>query len=180
MKLTWFRRVILSDGPWQSVVNNTISVSKLFVSGRCYANDVQNKIKKWFDVLRAYSDDLQLNGKNTEYHILSSPIFYNNNTTIGSKPTFIKENLVHDNGKFLSPDEFEHTYNITTNFVQFQVLKWAIVVYARTHSKVIFSTKKKLLMPSLPSNIHILIKSKKGGKDFYTILNQNLDMLCPF
>ena len=30
-------------------------------------------------------------------------------------------------------------------------------------------------MPLLPANIHILIKSKKGGEDFYTILNQNLD-----
>ena len=46
MNLTWLRRVILSNGPWQSVVNNTIHFNKLFVSGRCYANDVQNKIKK--------------------------------------------------------------------------------------------------------------------------------------
>ena len=30
-------------------------------------------------------------------------------------------------------------------------------------------------MPLLPANIHLLIKSKKGGKDFYTILNQNLN-----
>ena len=38
-KLTWLRRVILSNGPWQSVVNNTINFNKLFVSGRCYAKD---------------------------------------------------------------------------------------------------------------------------------------------
>ena len=30
-------------------------------------------------------------------------------------------------------------------------------------------------MPLLPANMHLLIKSKKGGKDFYIILNQNLD-----
>ena len=30
-------------------------------------------------------------------------------------------------------------------------------------------------MPLLPVNIHLLIKSKKGGEDLYTILNQNLD-----
>ena len=46
MKLTWFRRVILFDGPWQSVVNNTINFNKLLVSERCYDNAVQNKIKK--------------------------------------------------------------------------------------------------------------------------------------
>ena len=71
MKLIWLRRVIFSNGTWQSVVNNTINFNKLLVSGRCYANDVRNKIKKnWIDVLRAYSDVLRLNGENTEYYIL--------------------------------------------------------------------------------------------------------------
>ena len=49
--------------------------------------------------------------------------------------------------------------------------------YARTHNILTFS--KKLHMPLLPANIHLLIKSKKGGKDFYTILNQNLENLHP-
>ena len=91
MKLTWLRRVILSNGPWQSIVNDTINLNKLLVFGSCYANDVQNKIKNkfWIDVLRAYSDVLQLSGENTEYYILSSPIFYNNTVTIGSKPIYI-------------------------------------------------------------------------------------------
>ena len=30
-------------------------------------------------------------------------------------------------------------------------------------------------MPLLPANIHLLIKFKTGGKDFYAILNPNLD-----
>ena len=51
----------------------------------------KKKYKKWIGVLQAYSDDLQLNGKNTEHNILSSPIFHNNNITIGSKLTYIKE-----------------------------------------------------------------------------------------
>ena len=46
MKLTWLRRVIISNGPWQSIVNDTINFNKLLVFGSCYANDVQNKIKK--------------------------------------------------------------------------------------------------------------------------------------
>ena len=118
-----------------------------------------------------------------EYYILSSPIFHNYNITIGSKPIYIKDwdqkgvkninDLVHDNGEFLSQDEFEHTFNIKTNFVQYLGLKRAIMSYARTHSILTFS--QKLHMPLLPANIHLLIKSQKGRKDFYTILNQNLD-----
>ena len=46
------------------------------------------------------------------------------------------------------------------------------MAYARTYNIISFS--KKLHTPLLPASIHLLIKSKKGGKDFYTILNQNL------
>ena len=49
--------------------------------------------------------------------------------------------LVHDNGEFLSQDEFEHAFNIKTNFVQYLGLKWAIVSYAMTHSILTFSKK---------------------------------------
>ena len=167
MKLTCLRRVNLSNGPWQSVVNNIIIFNKLFVSGRCYAYDVQNKIKNkfWIDVLHTYSDILQLNGENTEYYILSSPIFHNNNITIVNKSIYLKDwdqkgvkninDLVHDNGEFFSQDEFEHTFNIKTNFVQYLGLKRAKVSYARTHNILTFS--KKLHMPLLPANIHLLI-----------------------
>ena len=46
MKLTWLRRVILSNSPWHSVMNNTINFNELLVFGRCYTNAIQNKIKK--------------------------------------------------------------------------------------------------------------------------------------
>ena len=45
MKLTWLRRNILSNSPWQSVMNNTINFNELLVFGRCYTNAIQNKIK---------------------------------------------------------------------------------------------------------------------------------------
>ena len=51
------------------------------------------------------------------------------------------------------------------------------MAYARTHNVISFS--KKLYMPYLSANIHLLIKSKKGGNDFYTILNQNLHKPTP-
>ena len=39
--------------------------------------------------------------------------------------------LVHENGDFFSQDEFEHTFNIKTNFVLYLGLKRAIVAYAK-------------------------------------------------
>ena len=92
---------------------------------------------------------------------------------IGNQPIYIKKwdqqgtkninDLLHENGEFLSQDEFEHTYDIKTNFVQFLGLKQAIMAYARTYNIISFS--EKLHKPLLPASIHLLIKSKKGGKE---------------
>ena len=51
MKLTWLRRVILSNSPWQSVINNTINFNGLLVFGRCYTNAIQNEIKIDFGLM---------------------------------------------------------------------------------------------------------------------------------
>ena len=51
MKLTWLRKVILSNSLWQSVMNNTINFNELIVFGRCYTNAFQNKIKNKFGLM---------------------------------------------------------------------------------------------------------------------------------
>ena len=60
---------------------------------------------------------------------------------MGPERSYNINNPVHDNGEFFSQDEFEHMFNIKTNFVQYLGLKRAIVAYTRTHSIVIFSKK---------------------------------------
>ena len=117
MKLTWLRRVILSNNPWQSVMKNTINFNGLLVFGRCYTNAIQNKIKNkfWIDVLHEYSDILQLTGEDTEHFVLSSPIFYNSKIMIGNQPIYIYKkkkwdqqgiksinDLIHETGEFFS------------------------------------------------------------------------------
>ena len=93
---------------------------------------------------------------------------------IDNQPIYIKKwdqqgiksinDLIYENGEFLLQDEFEHTYDIKTNFVQFLGLKQTIMAYARTYNIISFS--KKLHTALLPASIHLLIKSKKGGKIF--------------
>ena len=64
--------------------------------------------------------------------------------------------MLHENGEFLSQDEFEHTYDIKTNFVHFLGLKQAIMAYARTYN-IVIRFSKKLHTPLLPASIHLLI-----------------------
>ena len=49
--------------------------------------------------------------------------------------------LIHENGKFHSQDEFKHTYDIKTIFVQILGLKQAVMAYARTYNIISFSKK---------------------------------------
>ena len=135
MKLTWLRRVVISNSPWQSVISTTINFKELLVFGKCYTDSTKKKTNNrfWFDVISANSEILQLISEDTEHFILSSTIFHNNKITIGNKPIYIKEwgqkrvrninDLIHETGAFLLQEEFERIYNIKTNFVQFLGLK---------------------------------------------------------
>ena len=92
LKLTWLRRVILSNSPWQSVLKNIINFQEIFTLGResilSLIRNVKNKF--WVDVLKAYADIQHLNHQDTENHVLSSPIFHNNETKISNKSVYIK------------------------------------------------------------------------------------------
>ena len=81
--------------------------------------------------------------------------------------------LKSENGQLVSQEEFESMYDIKTNFIQFQGIMPAIKDFTRKHSVMNFT--KKLKMQFIPTNISLLIKSKKGGKDFYDALNRNDD-----
>ena len=111
LKLTWLRRVILSNRPWQSVLKNIINFQEIFTLGResilPLIRNVKNKF--WVDVLKTYTDIQHLNHQETENH-LSSPIFHNNEIKIGSKSVYIKSwyqngvryvnDIIHENGEF--------------------------------------------------------------------------------
>ena len=79
--------------------------------------------------------------------------------------------LIAENGKFLSQENFETLFNIKTNFIELQGLINAIKDYARKQYGITNFTKK-LKMPFIPMNISLLIKSKKGVKIFILSLTE--------
>ena len=183
MKLTWLRRVILSDSPWQSIVDNKINFQELFSLGRSYIDSLSKNVKNkfWIDVLRAFSELLSLQKNITQEFVLSSSIFHNPEIKVGGKPLWIKtwyqkgllyvNDLLAENGNFYSQTDIERKYNIKTNFVQFQGMIQAVKLYARRNDVENFT--KKLEYPIIPNTIALFTKSKKGGKIFYIILNKN-------
>ena len=153
MKLTWLRRVILSDSPWQSIVDNKINFQELFSLGRSYIDSLSKNVKNkfWIDVLRAFSELLSLQKNITQEFVLSSSIFHNPEIKVGGKPLWIKtwyqkgllyvNDLLAENGNFYSQTDIERKYNIKTNFVQFQGMIQAVKLYARRNEVENFTKK---------------------------------------
>ena len=46
MKITWLRRIIVTDSPWQTVIKNTINFNEIFSFGTSYIDLLLPKIKK--------------------------------------------------------------------------------------------------------------------------------------
>ena len=77
MKLTWLRRMLTSNSPWQEIIRNKIRFKELFSFGTSYLENILKNIKNkfWIDVLKAYSELIQKNQQVTEEYFLASPIF---------------------------------------------------------------------------------------------------------
>ena len=143
MKLTWLRRVILSDSPWQSIVNNKINFQERFSLGRSYIDGLIKNVKNkfWIDVLRAFSELLSLQKTTHKNLLYQAPFFHNPEIKVGGKPLWIKtwyqkkllyvNDLLAENGNFYSQTDIERKYNIKTNCVQFQGMIQTVKLYAR-------------------------------------------------
>lgn len=182
MKLTWLRRIIIAEKPWQLTISKIINQNKLFIFGTKYIKLLLKKTnnKFWIDVLKAYSEVREKDYQNENQNIFSSPIYYNHKIMVGNKPIYIKEwyekgiwyinDLLHENGRFYTQYEFENKYNLKTNFIQFA----GIIKALKTLFKDIkIIDVKKSSLPIIPKDIKLLLKSLKGGSDFYYILNKN-------
>ena len=179
MKITWLRRITLTDSPWQSVIKDTINFYEVFSFGPNYVDSLLPKIKNtfWTDVLRAYSELLNKNEIVNEDSILSSPVFHNKEIRVGNIPVCIKNwfkkgvyyinDLISENGQLVSQEEFERMYDIKTNFIQFQGIIHAIKNFARKHSVMNFTKKTKNAIYSCKYLFPNQIKKGGGrGKDF--------------
>jgi hypothetical protein len=67
---------------------------------------------------------------------------------------------------------FQDTYNIQTNFLTYHGVITVISFYIKK-SKIPINDLEKLNGPLIPNIIKIVMKSQKGSKDMYHILDSN-------
>lgn len=180
LKLTWIRRLYRTTSKWQVVLKNQVDVHMLANCGIDYIKICLNNFKNtfWTDVFGAWKKICELSKLQT---VNEMPLWYNDKIKIGHKSIFFKEwyskgilfiNDIFKNMQdmtFYSHAEFTQIFNTSTGFLQFHGLCNAV---RKCISKDNLPTSD-LLLPHIPANLKVILKSKKGGKDFYNLLCKN-------
>lgn len=184
LKLGWIRRLTSASGKWTSILKLDIDFNKFYQCGEEYVNSciLNCKNKFWTDVFKAWK--LLNNSENMKQHkkenFLKSPLWYNNEIQINRKFVFFQSwylkgiyminDLIKDtdfnNLNFLSFEDFSQKFNVNCNFLQYHGMIMAIKQYLRN----IVKDTEKLPLPNIPLNLELVIKSKRGCKDFYNCM----------
>jgi hypothetical protein len=85
---------------------------------------------------------------------------------------YMINNALDETGKIMSFQKFQDTYNIQTNFLTYHGVITVISFYIKK-SKIPINDLEKLNGPLIPNIIKIVMKSQKGSKDMYHILDSN-------
>ena len=181
LKINWIRRIALGDQKWIKLFRICMNVisDDIYCIGLCRFNTMENKIdnKFWHDTLLSWSSLINIvNKDNLDFNrIAKQYLWWNDKIKIGGKPVcyanwkkrgvlFIND-LLNENGSFMSKDEFSEVYNVRTNFLEYYGIIRAI--QSNFHINSLNSTK--MASPFRPSNMELLFKQCKGCKIFYDV-----------
>ena len=182
-KVTWIRRLYNnSETPWAKLAKIHLgSIKKTVLFGSCYSQNMARKTTNlfWSETLNCWSklcDNIPINHT---IGALSRPLWSNpmvskanlylpdwyNNGIISIADTLL------GNGNFVSQNDLKTVYQIKTNFLEYHRVKTCVKNYLNNQKDVSIVHEK----PTIPIQLKIICKSKKGSKDFYRLLaNQNI------
>ena len=182
-KATWIRRLLINEGKWTKIIEQDICFNQLLNNGNDFTNIIIDKISNpfWIDVLKTHNHLIKTTKINSIQDFLQLPIFYNENIKIGGRSiknkiwinkgvNFIND-IVSENGDLYTELEIKNIYNINTNFLELQGISRAVKQLSKNTKITLGDTK--LQKPLIPTYLKIYVKSKKGCKDFYDMLNNN-------
>ena len=184
LKISWIRRFynVHSNGTsWATLARLIIGPSeKLLTLGSNYSAKIarETKNKFWCETLNSWSNFLvKLTLSKSLPEALSLPIWYNNlisKATLFYPKWYAKGitsvgDLFSSDGEILREIEIKSFYGITTNFLEYHRVVKCVQVYFNTLNGV----EKNHSKPIFPLYIQILLRSKKGCRDFYKILNRS-------
>ena len=183
LKTTWIRRLSLNNSKWQNLFNCSVSTEKLFGCGTAYVDKVLQTItnKFWKDVLYCWKLTVDKNFKDGWSDFLSSPIWYNNMIKVGGKCMYLQKlfekgiryvnDFINSDGNFFTYEQFIQNYAINISVMEYNSIFSCLNRMSKLFQKDV--EIKKISYPFIPSALEFVLKSKKGSKDIYNILNKN-------
>ena len=186
-KLKWLKRINDKDNKWACLFINQLKMKSLFLLTDCHS--IPNLLPSsynnpfWRDILLEWSDFISVckNNWNNEEEILSQCIWNNNNIRINREPIYYNEwyrkgvvfvnDLLHEQGRLYTHEEFSKTFSIKTNFLNYESVKRAILAYAKEMN--IKQFKNKLTLPFLPYNIDKILNVIGSQHLYASLLDSN-------
>ena len=184
LKITWIRRLYRNpNAPFAKLFTSTITnINNLFILGPNFVKDISHKIKNifWYQTLTAWTE---LNNKLTiseSTDIYNTLLWHNPALTHHSIffPTWANKginmigDLIGPNNTVLQKHEIELKINATINFLDYHRIKTLIKSYLEKHSNILL-INCTIQRPLIPLPVTKLVKSIKGSKVFYEILQSN-------
>ena len=185
LKITWLRRLINADDhPWARLFEDScFKISNFHKLDILYIRNIINRTRNpfWIDVFNAW---IQLSEStkpksNTDY--LTSSLWMNPN--ISKHPLYFPNwfnkgittvgDLISNQATIFNLHELSEKYDLTqTNFLEHYRIKSLVETFTK---KVDLLNNRNLIYlnqrPYIPHRTALLLKSKKGTKDFYNALH---------
>ena len=178
LKTTWIHRVYNNmNAPWVNVgFSQMFSLEKIFSFGSEYAKLIamKSKNKFWAEVLNSWSSVLESMPIANTTDALCEPLWHNPKISKTQmifshwyqKGIQIPADLMYGNGKFISQQVLEKVYGLKTNFLEYHRAVTCVKLYLGKLNLSCDHNEK----PNFARIDQLLLKSKKGSRDFYQIL----------
>ena len=188
LKATWIRRLLKEgNSQWVKIFYKLTDIKNILdIEGGSF--DILKllhgspKVNKfWSDVFTAWAEITKLHFPKCISDFLKSSLWYNNNIRLGKKTMYYRHwvkngvnfvnDLVDEDGNFLSLDEFKRKYNIQTNFLEYA----AVLNCVKKSCKDILNYNFDDInicsqCPFKPFNFEFLLLDNKGSRRLYDLL----------
>jgi hypothetical protein len=181
LKLSWLKKCCNPSysSKWKTILLETVTVDFINLYGpRVLLKNQKTTNPFWIDVFNSYLDFYNKVETNSTKLVLLEPLFCNDKFKIDNSVIefetwaeagiFAVKDLVQENGKFYSYDDFQAKFDVKIPFLQYYGCISSVQTYLRKIGMTLESNDCNNLTYNKAYNI--LITAQKGTKSFYNTL----------
>ena len=178
LKICWIRRLICgSDTQWIKLFNEIYGIKKEVYFENMWFDVLKKRMTNgfWFEVINCWQEFSKKCKFKSNSDILNSCIWYNQKLT--REPLYLPSwykhgiycvgDIVDSGGKIQSIDQLKNIYGLNVNVLDYYRVKLSVQGLIKKNK---FDDNFNYKRPVHPFHLKVLMKSKKGCRDFYDVL----------